>query len=85
MPNSTPEQLKLIALDADDLKVLSAHLQDAVLKIVDMAYLPSEKRFAAVLNRFDWMTAHETGNDVKLRRCRCALRFDRVRRARDPG
>lgn len=46
--------LKLVALDADDLSVLSAHLQDAVLKVSEMAYLPAEKRFALVANRFVW-------------------------------
>ncbi len=47
-------ELKLIALDADDLKVISAHLQDAVLRVGDIAYLPRERRFAALGNRFDW-------------------------------
>ena len=51
------DNLKLIALDAEDLKVISAHLQDAVLKVGDMAFVPRERRFAAVLNRFDWTTA----------------------------
>lgn len=74
--------LKLVALDQDDLKILSAHLQDAVLRISDMAYKPSEKRFAAVLSRFDWLAAEGChGDQSVLRRCRCALRFDRVRRA----
>ena len=50
-------ELKLIALDADDLAVISAHLQDAVLKVGDVAYLPREKRFAAMGNRFDWADA----------------------------
>ena len=43
--------LKLIALDAEDLSVVSAHLQDAVLQVGDLAYLPKERRFAAVANR----------------------------------
>ena len=43
--------LKLIALDAEDLAVISAHLQDAVMKVGDLAFLPREKRFAAVANR----------------------------------
>ncbi len=76
------EPLKLIALDQDDLKILSAHLQDAVLRMADMAYVPSEHRFAAILNRFDWLAVAD--GDVapaNLRRCRCALRFDRVKRA----
>jgi hypothetical protein len=48
------EQLKLIAFDADDLAVISAHVQNASLKVQDMAYMPSQKRFAAVASRLDW-------------------------------
>ncbi len=77
----TPEPLKLVALDEDDLKVLSAHLQDAVLRMSDMAWAPSEHRFAAMLNRFDWLAAVEDDGASNLRRCRCALRFDKVKRA----
>ena len=39
--------LRLIALDAEDLAVLSAHVQDAVLKVGDINWLPREKRFVA--------------------------------------
>jgi Protein of unknown function (DUF2948) len=82
MRSDTPEPLKLVALDQDDLKILSAHLQDAVLRMTDMAYVPSEQRFAAILNRFDWVAAECCeGDRSALRRCRCALRFDRVKRA----
>lgn len=69
--------LKLIALDEEDLAVVSSHLQDAVVRVGDMVYQPSKKRFAAVLNRFDWETAQgSSGKDYKRRRT--ALRFDRV-------
>ena len=76
--------LKLIALDKGDLDVLSAHLQDAVLKVGDMAYLPKEKRLALVLNRFDWEKAHGTSNGKTANRERrqSALRFERVHKAR---
>jgi hypothetical protein len=72
-------ELKLIALDAEDLSVLSAHLQDAVLRIADVAYLPRENRFAAIANRFDWLTAADgkTGSGAYARR-RAAMRFERV-------
>ena len=53
-PPAAMKPLKLIALDEEDLAVVSSHLQDAVVRVGDMAYLPSKKRFAAVLNRFDW-------------------------------
>ena len=82
MRSDTPEPLKLIALDNDDLNIVSAHLQDAVLRLSDMAYVPSEGRFAAIVNRFDWLSAVEgNGDQSNLRRCRCLLRFDRVKRA----
>ena len=69
--------LKLIALDEEDLAVVSSHLQDAVMRVGDMAYQPSRKRFAAVVNRFDWEAA-QTGNSKNYKRRRAALRFERV-------
>jgi hypothetical protein len=76
------EPLKLVALDQDDLNILSAHLQDAVLRLADMVYMPAEQHFAAILSRFDWLAAESgDGRQSELRRCRCALRFDRVKRA----
>ena len=69
--------LKLIALDEEDLAIVSSHLQDAVVRIGDMVYQPSKKRFAAVLNRFDWESAQgDNGKDFKRRRT--ALKFERV-------
>ena len=43
-----PEPLRLIALDAEDLAIMSAHLQDSLVKVGDMTYLPRSKRFALV-------------------------------------
>lgn len=75
--------LKLIALDAEDLGILSAHLQDAVVKVGELAYLPHEKRFAALLNRFDWATAVGSGDRrAANQRVRSALRLERVLSAR---
>ena len=76
--------LKLVALDGEDLTVLSVHLQDAVVRVADMAYLPAEQRFAAVVNRFDW--AGLEGQSGRRRpepflRRRAGLRFERVRSA----
>jgi len=71
------ETLKLIALDEEDLAVLSSLLQDAVLRVADMSYLPKQRRFAAALNRFDWeKAAKDSGKDYRRRRT--GLRFDRV-------
>jgi hypothetical protein len=78
------DQLKLIAFDAEDLGVVSAHLQDAVVRVGDMTYLPREKRFAALLSRFDWARAHTNGGK-DLARKQAALRFERVLAARTSG
>jgi hypothetical protein len=70
------DQLRLIALDEEDLEIVSSHLQDAVVRVGEMAYLPSQKRFAAILNRFNWTKATKASNENERRRT--ALRFDRV-------
>jgi len=82
--------LKLIAFDQDDLNVVSAHTQDAVVRVGDMAFLPHEKRFASVLNRFDWtrlLSAKAEGatDEPELARVRSGLRFERVLAARTIG
>jgi len=75
------DDLKLVVLDADDLAIVSAHLQDAVAKIGDMAYLPAEKRFAMLVNRFDWTTAEKP---EPVRR-RAGIHFERVLNAKMRG
>ena len=84
--------LKLIALDSEDLGVMSAHLQDAVVRVSDMTYLPLEKRFAAVANRFDWAKALGAASaragardSAGLERRRTGLRFERVLSAKVSG
>jgi len=69
--------LKLAALDADDLTVISAHLQDAVMRVADMTFQKPQRRFAAVVNRFDWEAAGSAAQKSLSRR-RAGLRFDRV-------
>lgn len=68
--------LKLVALDKDDIEVVSTHLQDAILKIGDILWQPRERRLVLALSRFDWVAANDANAD--LRRRLCALRFDRV-------
>ena len=79
--------LKLIALDDDDLAVVSAHLQDAIVRSGDMTFLKHDKRFAAVCNRFDWEAANATAGrkQATLARRRCGLRFERVLDAKVAG
>lgn len=67
--------LKLIALDSEDLEVVSTHVQDAVLRVLDMGYAKRDKRFALLMNRFDW--ASDKPRTKGLRK-RAALHFDGV-------
>jgi hypothetical protein len=71
-----PDCLKLLAMDDEDLAVLSAHVQDAVLKVADLVNLPKERRFAIGMNRFTWEKAD--GQRRNFERRRAALTFDRV-------
>src|SRR5438270_408490 len=68
--------LKLIALDQDDIAIVSTHLQDAVVKVADIVWLPTEKRLVLGLNRFDWEACGEVTPCYQRRRT--ALRFERV-------
>lgn len=78
--------LKLIALDDEDLSIIAAHLQDAVLRIEDMAYLKAERRFAIVLNRFDWSEAAKAASTTKqFVRRRTGVRFEHVSSAQVQG
>jgi hypothetical protein len=72
-----PDRLKLLALDEEDLAVISAYVQDAVLKVSDLIYLLKEQRFAVGMNRFIWEKAE--GRRKSFERRRSALSFDRVR------
>jgi hypothetical protein len=78
--------LKLIAFDAEDLSVIAAHLQDAVLRVEDMAYIKAERRFAAVANRFDWGHAVQSnGKKGRFIRRRSGLRIEHVTGAKVSG
>lgn len=69
-------QLKLIALDADDLAVISTHVQDARVQTSDIIWRQGEKRLVVGLNRLDWDQALD--GETVPRRLVAALRFDRV-------
>ncbi|WP_372424187.1 DUF2948 family protein [Salinarimonas chemoclinalis] len=66
--------LKLVAFDEEDLAVVSAHLQDAAVRVEDVAYLPKEGRFALCARRFDW----ESDPGESPRRRLTGLHFERV-------
>lgn len=73
--------LKLVALDPEDLMVISMHLQDAVVRVGDIAYLPKERCFAIVARRFDW----ESRSDTPPQRRLTGMHFQQVKGVRVRG
>jgi Protein of unknown function (DUF2948) len=76
-PDDAGAALKLRAEDADDLAVLSACLQDAIVPVRDLAYVPDQKIFIFVANRFRW----ESGSPPEpgeRQRILCAVTFSAV-------
>ncbi len=71
------KKLRLSATNLEDLTVLSAVLQDATIKVGDMAYFPEAHRFVCVTNRFFWEGIGE--EEVRPpKRVRCGFHFDGV-------
>jgi hypothetical protein len=73
-----PASLRLQALEAEDLALISAHLQDSLVRVGDILYQPLKRRFALVGSRFDW----EAEVEGRLERCRAGLHFEGVTRVR---
>ena len=80
--------LRMRAEDSDDLAVISACLQDAVVLVREMKYLPIERRFVMVFNRFRWEHVddelNEDGQPV-YERVHCGICFENVTAVRQIG
>ena len=72
-----PKKLKLIARTQEDLRVVSAHLQDSIASVADIANLKKNKIFLMQLNRFMWEDV-EKGVFRKNKRIRTILKFENV-------
>ncbi len=71
------KNLKLIARTNEDLRIISAHLQDSIVSTKDIANLKKNKIFLMQLNRFMWEDV-EKGVFRKNKRIRTILKFDNV-------
>ena len=69
--------LKLICKNKEDLKVISAYLQDSIVVLKDIVFLKRNKSFIMIVNRFMWEDV-EKGVFRNSKRIRCALRFEEV-------
>ena len=78
-PEGGATGLRLRAEDADDLAVLSATLQDAVVAVRDLAYLSDEEQFVLVASRFRWEQGlRDKMEAAEFERILCAITFDTV-------
>lgn len=72
--SNSDKALHLLAFDSADLDVISAHLQDALVRVAGMTYIRSQRRFALLASRFDWLAAKAGAPE----RCESGLHFDHV-------
>ena len=69
--------LKLIGKNQEDLQIISAHLQDSIVKVKDIVFLKKNRTFMMITNRFMWEDV-EKGVFRDNKRIRCAVRFEEV-------
>ena len=71
------ENLRLVGKNRDDLKVISAYLQDSIVTIKDIVFLKKNMTYVMIVNRFMWEDA-EKGVFRENKRIRCAVKFEEV-------
>ena len=71
----TPTPVRLLAQDAEDLAVISAACQDAIVRVGDLRFDRARRRFTAQIARFKW---EEAGANGPFQRVRAALSFEGV-------
>ena len=79
-PKAEKGHLRLRAIDAADMQILSAALQDAVVPLADMAYLSDDRIFVMVVNRFRW--EDRAVDDRRSARVLCGVSFAGVEEVR---
>ena len=77
MNSNDKSKLKLICKNQEDLKVISAYLQDSIVVLKDIVFLKQNRSFIMMLNRFMWEDV-EKGVFRKNKRIRCAIRLEEV-------
>lgn len=75
------KKLRILANNLEDLQVFSTVLQDAAVKVGDMAYFADARRFAAVTNRYLWEGDDGSGGANRPKRTRSGFRFEGVTKA----
>ena len=69
--------LKLLGKHQEDLKIISAYLQDSIIIVKDIVFLKRNRTFIMIVNRFMWENV-EKGVFRQNKRIRCAVKFEEV-------
>tara|TARA_Y100000590_G_C15681336_1_gene999923 strand:+ start:1397 stop:1843 length:447 start_codon:yes stop_codon:yes gene_type:complete len=77
MSKNEKNNLKLIGKNQEDLKVISAYIQDSVVAVKDITFLEKNRIFVMIVNRFMWEDV-EKGLNRKNKRIRSAIKFEEV-------
>ena len=77
MSTDEKNRLRLIGKNQDDLKVISAYLQDSIVIVRDIVFLKKNMTFIMIVNRFMWEDV-EKGVFRQNKRIRCAVKFEEV-------
>ena len=77
MSDDEKNNLKLIGKNEEDLKIISAYLQDSIAIVKDIVFLKKNRTFIMILNRFMWEDV-EKGLFRKNKRIKCVVKFEEV-------
>ena len=78
-------RLKLRAVAAEDVEIMSALLQDGLVAASDLHYQKDAASFVMVINRFCWEQADDTESKTYANRCLCGLKVANVKRVSQRG
>ena len=81
----TTNKMKLVAMDGEDLQVISTYLQDALTTVGDLKWFAKENRFLLTLNRFVWENETEGKKGKLHERRRSVLHFNLVNSVKSLG
>ena len=77
MSEDVKNNLKLIGKNQEDLKIISAYIQDSIVAVKDMVFLQQNRIFIMLINRFMWEDV-EKGVSRQNKRIRSAIKFEEV-------
>jgi len=77
MSKNAKKNFKLIVKNQEDLKIISAYIQDSIVTVKDMVFLEKNRIFVMIVNRFMWEKAEEEAFRQN-KRIRCSIKFEEV-------